>query len=381
MRIMARKKTYDILVAGSGFAGLATAYFLAERGVERIALTDRETGPGLAASARSASMICQLVRDTPTCRLMVRSARLLREKWLSRYADVPFQPCGSLHIGTSKDVAAFDRSAEAAREDGVVVERWSRSRTLARFPALDRTAFEEALWCPSDGIVDSPRLIRALWQDLLKRGHRFAFSADGAVRGTDKGFEAVISVDSVLTAPVLVNAAGAWAGQVARMAGASGLAVEPARRHVFVTAEFKPAPDLPIVWDVTNDVYVRPDGAAVMTSPCDEEPHPAGPTGVSASAAAALEDKLKGFFPAALGMKHTRIWSGLRTFSKDRKFVIGRDPKRRDFYWTACLGGYGVTAAAGCGELTAELVNGGGVDADMKKAFDPGRFGLAPAGL
>ncbi len=378
---MARKKTYDILVAGSGFAGLATAYFLAERGVERIALTDRETGPGLAASARSASMICQLVRDTPTCRLMVRSARLLREKWLTRYTDAAFQPCGSLHIGSVKDIAAFDRSVEAARAEGVVVERLSRARTVERFPVLDRTAFEEALWCPSDGIVDSARLIRALWQDLLKRGHRFAFSADGAVREADNGFEAVISADSILTAPILVNAAGAWADQVARMAGGSALAVEPARRHVFVTAEFKPAVDLPIVWDVTNDIYVRPDGAAVMTSPCDEEPHPAGPTGISASAGQVLEEKLKGFFPAALGAKHTRIWSGLRTFSKDRKFVIGRDPKRQDFFWTACLGGYGVTAAAGCGELAAAIVSGGAVDAEMEKAFDPGRFGLVPAGL
>lgn len=378
---MARKKTFDLIVAGSGLAGLSTAFFLTERGAGRIAVTDREPGPGLAASSRSASMICQLVRDTPTCRLMVRSARLLREKWLTRYPRVGFEPCGSLHVGKTSDISAFDRSVEAARGEGVTVERLTRARTVARFKALERTDFEEALWCPSDGVLDTAGLIRALWQDLLKLRTRFAFLSEGGIGVSGGGFEARLNRDSVLTAPALVNAAGAWAADVARMAGASGLEVRPTRRHVFVTADLDPAPELPIVWDVTREIYVRPEGAAVMTSPCDEEPAVPGPTGVSPGAAELLETKLRGFFPAASGSRYTRIWSGLRTFSKDRKFVIGRDGKAGNFFWNACLGGYGVTAAAGCGELAAAIVSGGAVDAEMEKAFDPGRFGLVPAGF
>lgn len=376
---MTRKKTFDTLIIGSGFAGLSAAFFIAERGgSEKIAVTDRQTGPALAASSRSASMICQLVRDTATCRLMIRSTRLLKEKWLTRYPKVNFNPCGSLHIGQSKDLSAFDRSVETARAEGVVVERLTRAQTISRFGALERTDFDEALWCPSDGVLDSKALAKAIWQDLDQRKIRFAFSAEPLIRRMDSGagFEAWITPDNVLCAPRLVNAAGAWAEEVARMAGASALAAEPARRHVFVTAELSPAVNIPIVWDVTRDVYVRPEGAAVMTSPCDEERHPAGPTGVSDAAAGLLEQKLKGFFPAALGVKHTRIWSGLRTFSKDRKFVIGRDPGLDGFFWNACLGGYGVTAAAGSGELTAAVISGNGASEleESKKAFDPGRF-------
>lgn len=380
---MARKKTFDILIAGSGFAGLSTAYFLAERGAGRVAVTDRETGPGLAASSRSASMICQLVRDVPTCRIMVRSTRLLKEKWLRQFPEVRFDPCGSLHIGSAADLAAFDRSVEAARTEGVTVQKLTRAQTIERFPELGRTDFEEALWCPSDGVVDSPALTRALWQDLTRRETRFAFLSDGAVTGSPEEFQMRISEGSVLAAPALVNAAGAWAADVARGAGASDLMIAPARRHIFVTAPFAPAFRLPIVWDVTREIYIRPEGDALMTSPCDEQPFPAGPSPVSAEAAQLLESKLRAFFPLALGSRHTRVWSGLRTFSKDRKFVIGQDPVRNGFFWSACLGGYGVTAAAGCGELTAAAITGsGGAELDeLKKAFDPGRFGTVPAGL
>lgn len=371
---MLRKKTFDIVVAGSGLAGLATAFFLAERGVSRLAVTDREPGPGLAASSRSASMICQLVRDPLTCRLMIRSTRLLKDMWLKLHPETGFIPCGSLHIGTRADLAAFDASVAAARAEGVEVVRLERTEAVRRFKALGAAEFEEALWCPSDGIVDTAFLVKKLWQDLQKRGVRFGFAAPGTVRESDGGFEAQAGSDSWLCAPVLVNAAGAWAGAVAQMAGAAALPVEPMRRHVFVTAAVEPKPEFPIIWDVTHEIYVRPDGAAVMTSPCDEESHPAGPSGVSESAQLLLEKKLKSFFPSILGVRHTKIWSGLRTFSKDRKFVIGWDAQRDNFFWTACLGGYGVTAAAGCGELAAALLTRADADPDFKKAFSPARF-------
>lgn len=371
---MPRKKTFETIVAGAGFAGLSTAFFLADRGSLSLAVTDREPGPGLAASSRSASMICQLVRDPLTCRLMLRSTRLLKDTWLKRYPGVGFTPCGSLHVGTAADLSAFGASAALARAEGVAVERLTRTETVRRFPALERTEFEEALWCPSDGIVDTERLVKALWQDLHKRGVRFAFTSSGAVRPGAGGYEVESTAGNLLEAPRLVNAAGAWASGVAHMAGASALSLAPMRRHMFVTAEFKPAMDFPIVWDVSREIYVRPDGAAVMMSPCDEDAHPAGPSGVSESASALLEAKLKSFFPAVLNARHTRIWSGLRTFSADRRFVIGRDAKCAGFFWAAGLGGYGVTAAAGCGELAAAVIAGSGADPEFEKAFSPSRF-------
>lgn len=371
---MARKKNFDFLIAGAGLAGLSTAYFLAGQGRTRIAVTDRESGPGLVASARSASMICQLVRDPVLCRLMIRSTRTLKEAWLRRYPEVGFNPCGSLHIGTSKDMAAFAGAVDVAKAEGVPVERLTRDRTVGRFPALARTEFEEALWCPSDGVLDTDRLVRALWLDLAGRGVRFGFLAGGRIRREADGFAAEMTPDNLLTAPVLVNAAGAWAGEVAGMTGAASFQVQPLRRHVFVTAAFEPAIRFPIIWDVSREIYVRPDGAAVLTTPCDEEPCEPGPTGISDEARILLEKKLVGFFPAILGARHTRMWSGLRTFAKDRKFVIGWDGKDGSFFWTACLGGYGVTASAACGDLAAALLTGAPADPEFTAAFSPARF-------
>lgn len=371
---MPRKKTFDFVIAGSGLAGLGTAFFLAERGVGRLAITDRESGPGLVASSRSASMICQLVRDPVSCRLMVRSTRLLKEVWLRRYPDVGFTPCGSLHIGRAADLETFAVSVRAARGEGVEIERLSRAEAVKQFPVLERTDFEEALWCPSDGILDTQRLIWRLWQDLLGRGVRFGFQADGLIREENGWFEASLGADSWLAAPVLVNATGAWAGLVARSLGCATFPVQPMKRHVFVTAAFRPKLRLPIIWDVTNEVYVRPDGEALMMSPCDEEAQAPGPSGISDAARELLEKKLKGFFPAALGAKHVKIWSGLRTFSKDRKFVIGWDLVQKNLFWTACLGGYGVTAAAGCGDMAAALLTETKVSEEFRSAFGPGRF-------
>ena len=94
------------------------------------------------------------------------------------------------------------------------------------------------------------------------------------------------------------------------------------RRHIFVTGALDRPLELPIVWDVSHEVYVRRDGRSVMASPCDELLCPPGPTPVDDTARELLEAKLRGFFPDILGARYSRIWSGLRTFAPDEEPVL-----------------------------------------------------------
>ncbi len=167
-----------------------------------------------------------------------------------------------------------------------------------------------------------------------------------------------------IDAGAIVDAAGAWAGLLAREAGGAPPRFEPRRRHLFLSrpiggaAEAPPLPGSPFVWDIDRGWYARPEGPRWLLSPCDEEPHPPGAPDVSAGAVEALERKLCAHAPALAqtALPAERGWACLRTFAPDGRFAIGPDPAIENYFYAAGLGGHGVTTAPAFGELAAAAV-------------------------
>jgi glycine/D-amino acid oxidase-like deaminating enzyme len=358
------ERSYDTAIIGAGLAGLATAFYLARRGKPRLAVVEKEAAPGAGASARSAAMVCRLEEDPVLGRMTARGADLFREDFLAGLAGVPFRECGSLFIGREADLARL-RSAEA----------WSRAETVRRFPFLGGAAFDAAVHVPSDGYTDVPALAAALARHLEARGVDFYLARAADPRPRADGTFEVRAGDARLRARVVVNAAGAWAGEVARAAGAADPGIASKRRHLFVTERLDWAdPGWPIVWDVTHGVYFRPDEGRLWMSPCDEDPREPGKAETDGAMRAVLDAKIRQLLPRAAGAGMARSWAGLRTFAPDGRFVIGWDGRLRNFFWTACLGGHGVTASAAAGSLAAALLSGEAADAELEAAFSPARF-------
>ena len=368
-------ESFDTLIVGAGLAGLSTAYFLTRNGGQKVCVVEAQKEPGTAASAQNASMICQLETDALTCALMAEGARILNEEWSAGLPCAPMDHKGSVFLSDGCSGSdTLEAMAVAGTKSGVVSDLLTRDETLRLFPFLTDSPFDSALYCNGDGIVDVKGLVSALAAAVVRAGGRIITASPSTVRRTDRGFEAQ-TAEGVVSAAQVVNAAGAWAGKVAADCGAQGFKVVPLKRHIFVTAEAKWVdPDWPIVWDTTHGVYFRTDGKRLMTSPCDEEPADAGPVSVSANADKLTRDKLAILMPAAKELPWEISWAGLRTFSPDRRFVIGPDTLVPGFFWAACLGGHGVTACAAVGKLAAAHVRGTAVNPALVRAFSPSRF-------
>jgi D-arginine dehydrogenase len=167
----------------------------------------------------------------------------------------------------------------------------------------------------------------------------------------------------------VVNAAGAWADEVAALAGAAPIGLSPRRR----TAVLLDPPDgqdvsgWPMVVDVDEQFYFKPEAGLVLVSPGDETPAAPGDAQADEWDVAVAVDR----YMAATGQAVRRVrkrWAGLRSFVDDRSPVIGFDPDLEGFFWCAALGGYGIQTAPAVAELCAALIEGRQVPRELLDA-------------
>lgn len=181
----------------------------------------------------------------------------------------------------------------------------------------------------------------------------------------------------VLSAPVLVNAAGAWAGQIAALAGVEGPVFSPFRRSVarMAAPEGHDLRHWPILFGPGETWYAKPDAGALIISPAEEtlvEPHDAWADDMAlAEGLARYQDHVT---PEVTRPMAT--WGGLRTFAPDRVLVIGEAPGAPGFFWQAGQGGYGFQTAPAAARLGADLILGRSpeLSPDLVQALSPARF-------
>jgi len=178
-------------------------------------------------------------------------------------------------------------------------------------------------------------------------------------------------------APIVINAAGAWADQVAQLAGLAPLGLQPLRRSVAII----PAPEdhdiskWPLFAAVSETFYAKPQAGQLLVSPADEdlvEPHDVFPDDM------VLAQGLHRF-EQAVTVPVTRLvhsWAGLRTFASDRTPVVGFDPRAKGFFWLAGQGGYGIQTAPALSRLTMNLISQSSpsLPGDVVNALSPQRL-------
>jgi glycine/D-amino acid oxidase-like deaminating enzyme len=329
--------TADVAIVGGGFAGLATAWALARRGVDDVVVLEREDRLGVHASGRGAGLGRQLAEDDATTELTVRGAALLR----SELSDAWAPSGGVLSFDDPGHAEAYQ--ARAARFAVATMPLPVRD-ARARWPALTGWHLAAALAVPSDGTIDIVRLReRYAARARIVTGVAVQAIAAGEVT-TGRG---------VVAARVVVDASGAWGGA---LAGEPPLDV--LRRHVFVLAADAPG-DAPWHWHLgADELYVRPDAGGTLASPCDATravPTPGAPPTHDPEADALLAARLA-MMPALAAAPIVRRWACLRSFTASRQMRLGRDAMRPWLVWAIGLGGHGATASPAVGVRVADAV-------------------------
>ena len=364
----------DCVIIGAGFAGAATAYQLACRGLTDITLLEQEAIPGFHSSGRNAAMIRQCVSEPALFDLTRDGAAFLRNLPSNWPEPVEFKQNGSLLLASDDGWKNLQREAETGCSLGVDVELWTPMQARRHVAALEDAQFDGAVWCATDGVVDIHGLLSGYLKYATAHGVKVHYGADVcAIRRTADGAFELRTKNQMVTTRMLINAAGAWANVVAQVAGASALPLRPYRRHLFTSPPLAWVDSRwPFVWDVTHDIYFRPEGEGLLLCACDQQELAPGDPPLDPSIGELLAEKIQRYMPALERVSIHRYWAGFRTLSSDGRFVIGWDPLLDGFFWVAGLGGHGVTTSSAVGALAADLIIGGA--GKKAEAFSPSRF-------
>jgi D-arginine dehydrogenase len=245
---------------------------------------------------------------------------------------------------------------------------------MALCPILKPEHVEAALFEPDASDVDVHSLHDGYLRLLKMRGGVLVTDADVQALERRAGTWRARTPAGVFSAPILVNAAGAWADVIAAKAGVRQQAISP-RRRTALLIELPPELDpesWPLTVDIDETIYFRPDAGLLMLSPADEtpvEPCDVQPEEIDVAIAIDRFERMTSIKVARLRKK----WAGLRSFGPDRSPIIGYDPGADGFFWLAGQGGYGIQSAPAAAQLAADLVRG----ERTLDAFDP--MSVSPA--
>jgi D-arginine dehydrogenase len=341
----------DIIVIGGGIAGISAA---AELAVDASVLVlEAEPRIGYHSTGRSAAIY---IRNYGNATL--RAINALAEPWFVAPEGVSdyslLSPRGELLLAAEDEMPAYEDYM-----DGTVgVERLTASEAVAMVPILRPELIAAALYEPGAQSIDVDRMLQGYARLLKARGGRIVTDARVSALSRD-GVWHVTAGGQTYTAPVVVNAAGAWADQLADMGGVTRLGLQPLRR----SAAMIPSPEgydvhaWPLFGTVTETWYAKPDARQLMVSPADQdpvEPMDAWPDDM------VLAEGLHRY-SEAVTVPVTRVthsWAGLRTFAPDRSPVVGFAPEADGFFWLAGQGGYGVQTAPALSRLCAAMITG-----------------------
>ena len=370
---------YDYIVVGAGMAGASVAYELADGA--RVCLIERETQAGQHATGRSAALFAPSYGGR-AIRALTRASRdffILPPDGFTQ--DPLLTRRGVLYIATKSQLDYLDVMIGDVRRSGGSIDRVDVAEVLDTIPLLRASYVSGAAMDHDAKDIDV---------DALHQGYLRAAKARGAFLLTDVGDPEITRTGDVwsinlptqtVTAPVLVNAAGAWGDLVAESVGAQAIGLQALRRTA-ILVDPPAGVDIaawPAVIDVDEEFYFKPDAGKLLLSPADETLVPPCDAQPEELDIAIGVDRVQ----AALNLEVERVnhsWAGLRTFAPDRAPVIGFDPEVEGLFWSVGQGGYGIQTAPAWARTAAALARGQALPVDVAQEgvsaadLSPSRF-------
>lgn len=350
----------DVIIIGAGVTGLGAGWYLSES--RNVLVLEQESQPAYHSSGRSAALYI-VGYESPEVSVLTQAGRT--------FFDSPPEDFGTASLLKARGGLTVGEPEHAGKMSAFI-DRWrplcpglvqiSPAEACALVPILRAEQVVNAAFDPDWYSIDVHALVMGYRRGILRRGG--AIRCDAPVTDIRRAGQCwQVKAGDTFEAPVLINAAGAWAAGIAAMAGLSGvplsdIPLQPMRRTAVLLPMPAGAKDWPSVHTLADDLYFKPEGNGLMLSPEDEipsDPCDARPEEIDIALAVDHFTRLTGEPVNRL----VSSWAGLRTFVPDRRPVIGPDPREPSFIWYAGLGGFGVQTSPGLAREVAACIQDG----------------------
>ncbi|MES2496451.1 MAG: FAD-binding oxidoreductase [Pseudomonadota bacterium] len=353
----------DFIVIGAGIAGASVAALLAAEA--KVLLIEREDQPGFHSTGRSAALFSEIYGNEAVRALSRASRSFFVEPPEAFVESALVKLRGCLFTASTDQLEQLEAFASLA-DIAPVTRRVSVDEMIALCPPLRRDFVAAGVHEPASMDIEVHELHQGYLRLFKRNGGTLI--TDAAVIGLERSADGwlVRAGSHALRAPVVINAAGAWADTIAALAGIAPIGLQPYRRTAVLIdpPEGAVVDRWPMVIDIDEQFYVKPDAGLLLVSPADEtpmEPCDVQPDELDIATAIYRAEEAM-----TLDVRRTkRSWAGLRSFVADRTPVAGFDPTADGFFWLAGQGGYGIQTAPALARTAAALAMRRALPADL----------------
>ena len=348
----------DFIIIGSGIAGMSAAYRLSSHG--KVVVLDKEAHLGYHTTGRSAAFFTENYGNN-IIRALTKASRSFLEKPSECFRKDPlmFLNGGFLMIANADQSEAVEKELKYALKTSAKVFEISKKEALNMVPAIKENYINRALHEPYSKVMDVDLIHQGYARGAKNNDAQIFFNQEVTKISKINNNWNVKTKNGTFSSPILINAAGAWCDEIAKLAGCKPLGIKPKRRTVII---FKNANDYvidkwPVVIDIEDNFYFKPEVGNFLASPADETDSPPCDAQPEEIDIALTVERLE----KATNLKINNIehkWAGLRSFYSDRTPIVGEDIENSGFYWLAGQGGYGIQTSPSISKILESLITG-----------------------
>ncbi len=353
-------ETQDVVIIGAGLIGLSVAYHLSTLGCNHVVVVEHESAWGQGASGRSAGGVRLQFSHPSSVQFSQYALQFIADSEERLGVSIPFKASGYLFLTRDRERwQALRKLAPMQRELGAPVELLTPQAIRERYSYVDMEDLVGGTFCPLDGIGDPWSMLYGLASAARRRGVEIRLSE--TVMGIAVEGDRVVGVTTnrgTIASPCVVNAAGAYAREIGKMAGIS-IPVAPYRRSIYVTDAFDQIPaDIPMTLDLDTTSYLRREGHSILMGMSDPEEPSSFHTETDTHALQRVVETLLSWVPRLELASIMRGWAGLYAVSPDDSAIIGEVQARPGFFLANGFSGHGFMHAPAAGRVLAELIMG-----------------------
>ncbi|HEY72454.1 MAG: FAD-binding oxidoreductase [Chloroflexi bacterium] len=351
-------QTAEAVIIGGGVMGVSTAYHLALKGCQDVLLLERESFLGMEATGKCAGGIRYQFGTEINVRLSQLSLPMLDrfEEELGQPIDLRY--CGYLFLLTNEeDAAVFRQNVEMQRRLGVETQ-WLGPDEIARMvPLLNMDGILAGTIHPGDGLADPNGVVQGYASGARRQGAKLLTGVQvTGIRVESGRVRGVITDQGEVATPVVVNAAGPWAGEVGKMAGVD-IPIVPVRRQIVVTGPMPEIPpDFPFVIEFAKSLYFHREGPGILTGMSNPDEIVSFDQSLDQNWELVHMEAAMKRLPILEKAGLASHWAGLYENSPDAHPILGRIPEVEGFYCVGGFSGHGFQHGPACGLLLAEEI-------------------------